>query len=156
MIFLEGGKEVEVMLKVMVEMEEVTVVGGKGLPRAGIFPGIFFCGPFPTVPSPLQIFSFLSFLLMLVMLVSLLLSESLVPLCFWLLELMLVLLMILMLLVVEPWFVFEGMKLDFFSLFGGSPPLPGHLGPALLIICFGLDLTRVLGLRCLADGGGSC
>ena len=60
-IFLEGGKVVEVVLKamVMVEMEGVTVVvvvlGRKGLPRAGVFPGTFFCGPFPTVPPPFQI-----------------------------------------------------------------------------------------------------
>ena len=60
-IFLEGGKVVEVVLKamVMVEMEGVTVVvvvlGRKGLPRAGVFPGTFFCCPFPTVPPPFQI-----------------------------------------------------------------------------------------------------
>ena len=70
---------------------------------------------------------------------------------------MLLMILLLLLLVMEPWFVFEeGMKLDFFPLFGGFPPLPGHLGPALLIVCFGQDLTRVLGLRCLADGGGGC
>ena len=58
-IFLEGEKVVEVVLKVMVEMEEVSVFvvvfERKGLPRAGIFLGTFFGGPFPTVPSPLQI-----------------------------------------------------------------------------------------------------
>ena len=57
-IFLEGGKVVEVVLKVMVmvEMEGVTVVvvvfGRKGLPRAGFFRAHFFRGPFPTVPPP--------------------------------------------------------------------------------------------------------
>ena len=56
-IFLEGGKVVEVVLKamVMVEMEGVTVVvvvfGRKGLPRAGVFPGTFFLRPLPHCPS---------------------------------------------------------------------------------------------------------
>ena len=58
-IFLEGEKVVEVVLKVMVEMEEVAMVvvvfERKGLPRTGIFLGIFFGDFFPTVPSPLQI-----------------------------------------------------------------------------------------------------
>ena len=38
-------------------------------------------------------------------------------------------------------------------LFGGTPPLPGHHGPALLVTCFGLGLTRVLG-RCCGGGAG--
>ena len=78
---------------------------------------------------------------------------------FLLLELSLALLIVLLflLLVQEPWFGFEeGMRLDFFPFFGGTPPLPGHLGPALLVTCFRLGLTRVLGRRCLTDGGGGC
>ena len=42
----------------------------------------------------------------------------------------------------------------FFSLFRGPLFLPVYLGPALLFVCFGLDLTRALGLRLFADGGG--
>ena len=43
-----------------------------------------------------------------------------------------------------------------FPLFRGLHPPPGHLGPALRVTCFGLDLTRALSLRLLADGGGGC
>ena len=53
-IFLEGEKVVEVVLKVMVEMEEVAVVvvvfERKGLPRAGIFLATFFWRPLPHCP----------------------------------------------------------------------------------------------------------
>ena len=42
-----------------------------------------------------------------------------------------------------------------FPLFRGPLPPPGHLGEALLVACFGLDLTRALSLRLLA-GGGCC
>ena len=108
-------------------------------------------------------FSFLSMWVILGILVSLMLLLFLLLLgsvvLFWLLELRLPLLIVLLLLLLvqDPWFVFEeGMQLDFFPLFGGSPPLPGHLRPALLVICFGLALTWVLGLRCLTDGGGGC
>ena len=41
------------------------------------------------------------------------------------------------------------MRWNFFPLFRGPLPLSGHLGPALLVICFRLDLTRALGLRLL-------
>ena len=45
-IFLEGKKVVEVVLKVMIEMEEIAVVvvvfERKDLPRTGIFLGTFF------------------------------------------------------------------------------------------------------------------
>ena len=59
------------------------------------------------------------------------------------------------LLVVGPCLVSEkGMHLDFFPLFRGPLSLPVYLGPALLFVCFGLDLTRALGLRLFADGGG--
>ena len=73
-IFLEGGKVVEVMLKVMVEMEEVAVVlvvfGGKGLPRAGVSLGTFFLRRLPHCPfsssnwwwSPFLLFGLLFFL----------------------------------------------------------------------------------------------
>ena len=64
------------------------------------------------------------------------------------------------LLVVGPCLVSEkGMHFDFFSLFRGPLFLPVYLGPALLLVCFGLDLTRALGLRLFADGGagaGGC
>ena len=46
---------VEVVVKVMVEMGEVTVFERRGLPQDEFFPGTFFCCPFPTVRSPLQI-----------------------------------------------------------------------------------------------------
>ena len=48
----------------------------------------------------------------------------------------------------------RGCILIFFSLFRGPLFLPVYLGPALLFVCFGLDLTRALGLRLFADGGG--
>ena len=51
---------------------------------------------------------------------------------------------------------FSGGDVGHFPLFRGQLPLPGHLGPALLVVCFGLDQTRALGLRLLADGGGGC
>ena len=58
-IFLEGGKVVEVVLKVMVEMESVAVVvvvfGGRAYLGLGFFRAHFFCGPSTTVSSPLQI-----------------------------------------------------------------------------------------------------
>ena len=43
------------------------------------------------------------------------------------------------------------MRIDFFPLFRGSPPLFGHLSPAFLVI-FRLDLTRALGLCFFVDG----
>ena len=45
--------------------------------------------------------------------------------------------------------------MGFPPLFRGSPPLFGHFSPALLVV-FGLDLTRALGLRFFGDGGGCC
>ena len=44
---------VGVMVKEIVEMEEVVVIERRGLPKGGIFPGTFFGGLFPAVPSPL-------------------------------------------------------------------------------------------------------
>ena len=62
-LFLEGGRLVEVVLMLMVSLEEVAVVvvlfGGKGLPRAGVSSGHNFFA----APSPL---SFLLFKLVLV------------------------------------------------------------------------------------------
>ena len=56
-IYLEGEKSVEVVLTLMVAMEEVAVVvvlfGGRACFGLGFFWAQFFCGPFPTVPSPL-------------------------------------------------------------------------------------------------------
>ena len=47
----------------------------------------------------------------------------------------------------------RGCTWTFFPLFRGSPPLFGHLSPALLVV-FWLDLTRSLGLRFFVDGDG--
>ena len=52
-------------------------------------------------------------------------------------------------------FLRRGFNWTFPPLFRGSPPLFGHFSPALLVI-FGLDLTRALGLRFFGDGGGRC
>ena len=51
----------------------------------------------------------------------------------------------------------RGCNWTFFPLFRGSPPLFGHFSPVLLVV-FGLDLTRALGLRFFfdGDGGGRC
>ena len=58
-LFLEGGRLVEVVLMLMVLLEEVAVVvvffGWKGLPRAGVFLGTIFLRPHPHCP-----FSFLN------------------------------------------------------------------------------------------------
>ena len=85
MLFLEVEtvvEVVEVVVKVMVEMGEVTVVERRGLPQDVFFPGTFSLLPLPhcpfssldslTFPYPLWIcFSFWSFLRMvLVLLVS--------------------------------------------------------------------------------------
>ena len=58
-LFLEGGRLVEVVLMLMVLLEEVAVVvvlfGGKGLPRAGVYLGTIILLPLPHCP-----FSFLN------------------------------------------------------------------------------------------------
>ena len=48
--------------------------------------------------------------------------------------------------------------MELVSPFRGPLPPSGHLCPALLVACFGLDLTRALSLRLLGDGGccGCC
>ena len=56
MLFLEVEtvvEVVEVVVKVMVEMGEVTVFERRGLPQDEFFPGTFFSCPFLPVPSPL-------------------------------------------------------------------------------------------------------
>ena len=53
-LFLEGGKLVEVVLMLMVSLEEVAGVvllfGEKGLPPAGVFLGTIFLLPLPHCP----------------------------------------------------------------------------------------------------------
>ena len=130
------------------------------LPRCLFFLGSLMFPCFHGLPCWVFSFSFCSMWVILGVLVSLLLSLLLLGsvVLFGLLELslaLLIVLLLLLLLVQGSWFVFEeGMQLDFFPpLFGGTPPLPGHLGPALLVTCFGLGLTRVLG-RCCGGGAG--
>ena len=105
----------------------------------------------------------LRLLMVLVLLMSLELLVLLMSLVwFWvsvllvlLVKLVPVFLVILVLLMVGPCFVSEeGMHLGFFPLFRGPLFLPVYLGPALLVVCFGQVLTRALGFRLLADGGG--
>ena len=89
-------------------------------------------------------FSFLSFLLfvmlgMLMLLVSLELLVSFVLLVSLVLLMSLVLVLLVTLVVVRALVCFWGGTC--FPLFRGSLPPPGHLGPALLVVCFGLDLT---------------
>ena len=50
MLFLEVETVVEVVVKVMVEMGEVTVVERRGLPQDGFFLGIFSLLPLPHCP----------------------------------------------------------------------------------------------------------
>ena len=158
-IFLEGEKVVEVVVKVMMEMDEVAVVVSEM--RLG---WNFSWHIFLAAPSPL---SLLLFKLVLV-------STGVSSVC-WFDDLVF-------------FFVFfavgdagvitgagvagdTGTAADdggafflflrrrggtCFPLFRGPLPLPGHLGPALLVTCFWLDLTRALSLRLLADGGGGC
>ena len=52
-LFLEVetvGEVVEVVVKVLVEMGEVTVVERRGLPQVGFFPGTFSLLPLPHCP----------------------------------------------------------------------------------------------------------
>ena len=131
----------------------------------------FFGGPFPAVPSPFQIcagfhgrllpFSFLfssvmlEMLLLLVLLVMVLMSLGiLVLLFFWVLVLILILVSFQM--VELALFVLERVRWCLFPSVSGTPPLSVHLGPALLVVCFGLELTRALHLHLLADAGGCC
>ena len=49
-LFLEVETVVEVVVKVLVEMGEVTVVERRGLPQVGFFPGTFSLLPLPHCP----------------------------------------------------------------------------------------------------------
>ena len=59
MLFLEVETVVEVVVKVMVKMGEVTVFERRGLPQDGFFPGTFSLLPLPHCPfSSLNLLTF--------------------------------------------------------------------------------------------------